>query len=57
MVLTDGKNYASVLYLAEGDDGSAWTPITREEYEARAASPQAAENDYREALGRMGVRL
>ena len=32
-VYTDGTNYGIEVYLAEGDDGSAWHQITVEEYE------------------------
>lgn len=33
MVLTDGKNYGKIIYLAEGADESAWHEITDAEYE------------------------
>lgn len=32
MVLTDGKNYGKIIYLAEGADASAWREIPEEEY-------------------------
>lgn len=32
MVLTDGKNYGRIIYLAEGADESAWHEIPEEEY-------------------------
>lgn len=54
-VLTNGESYGTVIYLAEGDDGTGWLPITREEYEARLAAPQAEEADYQAALADMGV--
>lgn len=46
MVLTDGTNYACILYLAEGDDGSGWYSISQEAYEARIAAPEADKADY-----------
>ena len=32
MVLTDGKNYGRIVYLAEGADASVWYEIPEEEY-------------------------
>jgi hypothetical protein len=32
MVLTDGKTYGKIIYLAEGADASAWHEIPEEEY-------------------------
>ncbi len=32
MVLTDGKNYGRIIYLAEGADASVWREIPEEEY-------------------------
>lgn len=32
MVLTDGKTYGKIIYLAEGADASAWREIPEEEY-------------------------
>lgn len=32
MVLTDGKNYGKIIYLADGADESAWREIPEEEY-------------------------
>lgn len=32
MVLTDGKNYGRIIYLAEAADASAWYEIPEEEY-------------------------
>ena len=57
MVLTDGVSYGTIIYLADGDDGSRFHPITTEEYEARTASPLAKEADYHAALARMGVTV
>lgn len=55
MVLTDGKNYGRIIYLAEGADESAWHEITDAEYEEIANSEQADEADYIDALGRLGA--
>lgn len=55
MVLTDGKNYGRIIYLAEGADESAWREITAAEYEEIANSEQADEADYIDALGRLGA--
>lgn len=32
MVLTDGKNYGKIIYLADGADESAWREIPEDEY-------------------------
>lgn len=55
MVLTDGKNYGRIIYLADGADESAWHEITAAEYEEIANSEQADEADYIDALGRLGA--
>lgn len=55
MVLTDGKTYGKIIYLAEGADASAWHEITDAEYEEIANSEQADEADYIDALGRLGA--
>lgn len=36
MILTDGKNYGKIIYLADGADESVWREIT----EAEAAEEQ-----------------
>lgn len=33
MILTDGKNFGRVVYLAVGADENAWYEITEEEYQ------------------------
>lgn len=57
MVLTDGNVYGTIIYLAEGRDGSDFTAITKEEYNARMASPEAGEYDYRASLQKLGVKV
>lgn len=57
MMLTDGNVYGTIIYLEEGRDGSYFTAITKEEYEARMASPEAEEEDYRAALKNLGVKV
>lgn len=57
-VLTNGKTHGRVVYLAEGDDGSAHYEITEEEYEKIIdVTPEnmATEQDYQNALRSMGV--
>lgn len=41
MILTDGKDYASVTYLAVGADESQWYEIPQEEYERIMAEQEA----------------
>lgn len=55
MVLTDGKTYGKVVYLAEGAEESAWHEITEEEYESVVTSDPAEEADYIASLERFGV--
>ena len=55
MVLTDGKTYGKVVYLAEGAEESAWHEITEEEYESIMTSDLATEADYIASLERFGV--
>ena len=57
MMLTDGEHYGTIIYLAEGRDGSAFTAISMEEYNARMASPEAGEYDYRASLQKLGVKV
>ena len=56
MVLTNGKIYGKVIYLAVGADESEYYAITEAEYEEITNSEQAEEADYAEALERFGVR-
>ena len=34
MILTDGKSFGRVVYLADGCDGSNWYEISEKEYNA-----------------------
>lgn len=34
-ILTDGKNYGRIVYLAQGDAGEKWHEITEGEYEEK----------------------
>ena len=40
-ILTDGENYGRIVYLASGDEGTAWYEITEAEYEAKMAELEA----------------
>lgn len=53
MILTDGNVYGEKIYLAEGEDKSAFYEITREEFEAISET----EEDYQKALTDLGVKL
>lgn len=41
MILTDGKDFASITYLAVGADESKWYEITEAEYERIMAEKEA----------------
>jgi hypothetical protein len=58
MILTDGKNYGRIIYLAEGADESAYYPITEAEYNAmqNTETDEATEADCIAALERFGVK-
>lgn len=61
-VLTNGEVYGTIIYLAEGMDGSDFYEITEEEYEELTASSEpraddATEADYRDALRELGVKV
>ena len=43
MVLTDGKVYGKIVYLAEGDDPSTFKEISKEEFAAIEAERNAKE--------------
>lgn len=34
MILTDGKDFGTIIYLAEGEDKDKYREITEEEYQA-----------------------
>ena len=42
MVLTDGKEYASIIFLAVGADASKWYEIPQSEYEKILAEQEKA---------------
>ena len=50
MVLTDGTNYGTVVYLAEGVSADTYHAITQEEYEAVRAEQAAQGEDGPEVL-------
>ena len=56
-ILTDGKIYGTVIYLAEGIDGTGFYEITEEEYAALTGGEDATEDDYRSALCEMGLSI
>ncbi len=56
-ILTDGDTYGTLIYLAEGNDGSDYYEITLDEYNSILTSEDADEEDYRAALCEMGVSL
>ena len=55
-VLTDGKVYGKILYLAEEADPSAFYEITDEAYAAMMESEPCGDEDYEAALERFGVQ-
>lgn len=56
MILTNGKNYGKIIYLAEGADDGEWHEITDAEYDEIMNGEQAEEADYMESLERLGVK-
>ena len=56
-ILTDGEIYGRVIKLAEGADESKLYQITEGEYNAILDSPEVKDEDYREALKRLGVNF
>ena len=63
MVLTNGTDYGTTIYLAEGADPAAYHQITEAEYKAIMEARERDENDpdaasiedYKAALARLGV--
>ena len=55
MVLTNGTDYGTVIYLADGVDPASYRQITVEEYNAIVESEQAEGADYEAALAKLGV--
>ena len=56
-ILTNGEFYGRVIKLAEGADESKLYQITEGEYNAILDSPEVKDEDYREALKRLGVNF
>lgn len=56
MILTDGKTYGKIIYLAIGADENTWYEITEAEYEEIINDEEATEADYEESLERFGVK-
>lgn len=44
MVLTNGTNYGTVIFLAEGESSYDYHEITKSEYEAKLAEEEAKNN-------------
>ena len=61
MILTDGINHGSTIFLAEGGSGTAYEEIPEEEFLRRTESGSlgnsVTEADYQDALRSMGVQL
>ena len=55
MVYTNGTDYGTIIYLAEGIDPSGYYQITEEQYKTMMESEQAEDADYEAALARLGV--
>jgi hypothetical protein len=45
MMLTDGKDFAKMTFLAQGADPSKWYEITEAEYEKIMAEKEAGETE------------
>lgn len=56
-ILTNGTNYVTDIWLAEGESGEDYYEITLEEYAAIENSEEATDEDYRNALNEMGVKV
>lgn len=56
MTLTNGEAFGKTVWLANGDDGTAWSEITDEEATERMRDmEEAAAADYEAALNSLGV--
>lgn len=53
-IFTNGTDYGTEIWLAEGVSGEDFYEITLEEYNAIVESEEATEDDYRNALNDMG---
>lgn len=56
-ILTNGEIYGTEIYLADGMDGAGFYEITLEEYKVILEGEDVTDEDYREALKEMGVRI
>ena len=56
-ILTNGTVYGTEIWLADGVSGEDFYEITLAEYEAITNSEEATEDDYRNALNDMGVKV
>lgn len=56
-ILTNGEIYGRVIALAEGVSEADFYEITEGEYNAILDSPEVKDEDYREALKRLGVNF
>ena len=56
-ILTNGEIYGTEIYLADGVDGAGFYEITLEEYKVILEGEDVTDEDYREALKEMGVRI
>lgn len=57
MMLTNGKVFGKVIYLADGMSESEYYGITEAEAVQRMNPEAATEEDYQNALSEMGVAL
>lgn len=54
-VLTNGEIYGTTIYLADGLDGADFYEITKAEYDEIMNSEQTTDEDYINALNKLGV--
>lgn len=56
MTLTNGEAFGKTVWLAAGDDGSAWSEVTDAEAEAMMRDLEEAQaEDYQRSLTELGV--